>query len=169
MSDNAVMCFRACPSGRVAQCAVALGVALALSLGPMAGAQDTYTVNITKLLQQRSNIDAELNALCNRICAGNESRGWLDHALLHLRPTAPASEIEAHVRLRSRHVPMKGIVAYDDTAHLLVRADVDNQTCEVSNVRLTSNNDIYTVLIAVFRPQLEAMTRDLKPPCTGQQ
>jgi transposase len=44
-------------------------------------------------------------------------------------------KLEALIRLQSRHVPVRGVVLYDDTASLTVTASLDPVTCQVTDVR----------------------------------
>lgn len=122
--------------------------------------------DITSLLNANPSIASAVGGLCDRLCAGNEKRSWLERATLEIGLSGVS--VAAMVSLESRHVPMRGVVLYDDTAHVDVVADLALASCAVQNVRITANNDIYRLLIDAFRAQLQDILLRAVPGCASK-
>jgi hypothetical protein len=90
--------------------------------------------------------------LCAHACAGNEARSWLEKATLTINGAAAPMVLDAAIKLKSRHVPFRGVVLYDDT-------------CNVTDVKLSSNNDLYQLVIRLFGSSLAGQFRDLGAAC----
>ena len=111
-------------------------------------------LDITKLLLSRPGVGEKIADLCNHACAGNEAKSWLEKATLTISGESAPMKLEALIKLKSRHVPVRGVVLYDDTANLTVRASLDPVTCDVTDVTLSSNNDLYQLVIGILGPSL---------------
>lgn len=122
--------------------------------------------DITSLLSRNPSIASAVSALCDQACASNDKRSWLQRATVEIGLSGVT--VAATVNLQSRHVPMRGVVLYDDTAHVDVVADLALASCAVKNVRITANNDIYRLLIAAFRDQLQNIVLLAVPGCASR-
>jgi hypothetical protein len=69
------------------------------------------------------------------------------------------------IKLQSRHVPFRGVVLYDDTANLTVTASLDPVTCQATDVKLSSNNDLYQLVIGILGPSLAGQFRAIGAAC----
>ena len=56
------------------------------------------------------------------------------------------------LKLRSKHVS-RGLTIYEETATVKIDADLSLADCGITNVRATSNNDIYRALLRAFAPE----------------
>jgi hypothetical protein len=122
-------------------------------------------LDITKLLLSRPGVGEKIADICNRVCAGNEAKSWLDKATLTISGESAPMTLEALIKLQSRHVPVRGIVLYDDTANLTVRASLNPVTCDVTDVKLSSNNDLYQLVIGILGPSLAGQFRAVGAAC----
>jgi hypothetical protein len=122
-------------------------------------------LDITKLLLSRPGIGEKIADLCDHLCAGNERKSWLEKATLTISGETAPMTLEALIKLQSRHVPVRGVVLYDDTANLTVRASLDPVTCGVTDVKLSSNNDLYQLVIEILGPSLAGQFRAVGAAC----
>jgi hypothetical protein len=111
-------------------------------------------LDVTKLLLSRPEAAKGIADLCERACAGNERQSRLEMATLTISGATAPMVLDATIKLRSRHVPLASVVLYDDTATLNVRATLDPVTCKVTDVKMSSNNDLYQFVIRIFGPSL---------------
>jgi hypothetical protein len=122
-------------------------------------------LDITKLLLTRPGLAEKVADLCNHVCAGNERKSWLEKATLTISGESAPMILEALIKLQSRHVPVRGVVLYDDTANLTIRASLDPVNCNVTNVKLSSNNDLYQFVIGILGPNLAGQFRTTGAAC----
>jgi len=113
----------------------------------------------------RPEIANGIAGLCAHACLGNEARSWLEKATLTISGAAAPMVLDATIKLKNRHVPFRGVVAYDDTASLDVRATIDPATCNVTDVKLSSNNDLYQLVIGIFGSSLAGQFRNVGAAC----
>ena len=139
-----------------------LGIGMSACLCGSASAQQ---LDLTQILIDKTSVGPEVVSLCDKLCAGNEKRSWLDSAVLVLRGDQPTSELVAHIKLQSRHVPIQGVVLYDTTAQVDVTAEIDNTTCKVTSLTASSSNDLYKLLLSAFRSEIESKATMLGLPC----
>jgi hypothetical protein len=122
-------------------------------------------LDITKLLLSRPGVSEKIADLCNHACAGNERKSWLEKATLTIAGASAPMTLEVLIKLQSRHVPFRGVVLYDDTANLTVTASLDPVTCQVTDVKLSSNNDLYQLVIGILGPSLAGQFRAIGAAC----
>ena len=99
---------------------------------------------------------AEIAKLCDHVCVGNRRKSWLNSAIVHAGTSG--SSVTVALKLRSKQ-EARGVMLYDETATVKVEADLSLAGCSVTNVRATSNNEIYRVLLRAFAPQIRAAVR----------
>jgi hypothetical protein len=128
------------------------------------GPANAQQLDVTQLLMSRPEIANGIAGLCAHACAGNEARSWLEKATLTISGAAPMV-LDATIKLKSRHVPFRGVVLYDDTASLDVTATIDPVTCNVTDVKLSSNNDLYQLAIEIFGSSLASQFRNIGAAC----
>jgi hypothetical protein len=136
----------------------------ALFAWTLIGTAHAQQLDVTQLLLSRPEVASGIAGLCARACAGNEARSWLEKATLTINGAAPML-FNATIKLKSRHVPFRGVVAYDTTASVDVAAKVDPVTCNVTDVELSSNNDLYQAIITLLGPSLAGQFRNLGAAC----
>jgi hypothetical protein len=144
---------------------MAAGVCAAIVASALLGPANAQQLDVTRLLMSRPGIANGIAGLCAHACAGNEARSWLEKATLTISGAAAPMVLDATIKLENRHVPFRGIVAYDDTASLDIKATIDPVTCNVTDVKLSSNNDLYQLVIGLFGSSLAGQFRDLGAAC----
>jgi hypothetical protein len=122
-------------------------------------------LDVTKLLLSRPEVSKGIADLCEHVCAGNERRSWLENATLTISGASAPMRLEALIKLRSRHVPFAGVVLYNDIANLTVVATLDPVSCKIIDVKLSSNNDLYQLVIGIFGPSLAGQFREVGSAC----
>jgi hypothetical protein len=60
-------------------------------------------------------------------CAGNEARSWLEKATLTISGAAGPMVLDAIMKLKNRHVPFRGIVAWSNADTSDFSADVSRE------------------------------------------
>jgi hypothetical protein len=129
------------------------------------GPANAQQLDVTQLLMSRPEIASGIAGLCSQACAGNEARSWLEKATLTINGAAPMV-LDAAIKLKSKHVPLKGFPPlYDTAASLDVTATIDPVTCDVTTVRLSSNNDLYQLVIAILGSSLAGRFRNIGAAC----
>lgn len=113
-------------------------------------------IDITPTLAATPKVQQEVARLCKRACLGNQRRSWLELAIVHADPGG--SSVTVLLKLRSKHAA-HGVTIYEETATVRVDADLSLADCGVSNVRATSNNDLYRALLRAFAPKIKAAVR----------
>jgi hypothetical protein len=113
-------------------------------------------IDITPTLAASPKVQQEVARLCKRACLGNQRRSWLESAIVHADPGG--SSVTVLLKLRSKHA-LHGLTIYEETATVKVEADLSLADCGVSNVRATSNNDLYRALLRAFAPKIKAAVR----------
>jgi hypothetical protein len=113
-------------------------------------------IDITPTLAATPKVQQEVARLCKRACLGNQRRSWLESAIVHADPGG--SSVTVLLKLRSKHAA-HGVTIYEETATVRVDADLSLADCGVSNVRATSNNDLYRALLRAFAPKIKAAVR----------
>lgn len=116
-------------------------------------------IDVTAVLLATTRIESEIDALCDAVCAGNEKAGSLRRAIFQ------APNLTLEIDLRSRHVPFRGVVLYDDTAHITARLELDPVTCRVIDVDLSTSNTLYSAMIEVFGAEIAGSAAELEPIC----
>ena len=142
---------------RVTRLSVVVAGFLLAYLAPV-GATD-----VTQLVKGK--IDASLSERCDSLAVGNEKSCALKHADFDLRLKQATSLLTIDIDLRSRHVPVSGMVLYDDTAHINVNAEINNDDCNIYNVKIETSNEIYKILVDVFQTELEKLLRRTGSDC----
>jgi hypothetical protein len=132
----------------------AFALAVALSAAAPAAALD---IDLTQTLAATPKTAQEVARLCKRACLGNQRKSWLESAVVHAGTSG--STVTVVLKLRSRQSPSLGIVLYDETATVKIEADLSLAGCGITNVRATSNNDLYRPLLRAFAPQIKAAVR----------
>ena len=94
--------------------------------------------------------------LCQRACLGNQRKSWLESAIVHA--DTGGSSVTVLLKLRSKHAA-HGVTIYEETATVRVDADLSLAGCGITNVRATSNNDLYRALLRAFAPQIRDAVR----------
>ena len=150
----------AVPSMDVAMLPKILGATLVLLAAMQAPGPARAQTDITEALLSLPGVSEAIAGVCDRVCAGNERRSWLHNASLDA-----SGRLRLELRLRSRHVPLQGVVIYDDTAHLSAEATVLLLRCEISDWRIASNNDVYAALLPIFEGDIATGIGDLKERC----
>jgi hypothetical protein len=114
-------------------------------------------LDLTPTLAANPKVQHEVAQLCERACLGNQRRSWLDKAVVH--GDLGGSSLTVVLKLRSKHAA-HGVTLYDETATIKVDADLSLADCGVTNLRVSSNNDIYRALLRAFAPEIrEAVQR----------
>jgi len=108
-------------------------------------------IDLAPTLASNPKIQRDVARLCERACLGNKRRSWLDKAIVHA--DLAGSSVTVLLKLQSKQVS-GGLTLYEETATVRVDADLSLADCGVSNVRATSNNDIYRALLKTFEPEI---------------
>ena len=127
----------------------AVTLAAALFAAAPAAALD---IDLTPTLAANAKVQQEVDRLCQQACLGNKRRSWLDSAVVHADPGGTSS-VTVLLKLQSKHVS-HGFTVYEETATVRVDADLSLAGCGISNVRASSNNDLYRALLRAFAPQI---------------
>jgi hypothetical protein len=138
-------------SSRRLLAAFALVAALAAA-GPAAA----LDIDLTQTLAATPKTAQEIAKLCERACLGNQRRSWLESAVAHA--DMAGSSVTVLLKLRSKHVA-HGLTIYEETATVRVDADLSLAGCGITNVRATSNNDLYRALLRAFAPRIRDAVR----------
>ena len=131
----------------------AFALVAALAAAAPAAALD---IDLTQTLAATPKTAQEIAKLCERACLGNQRRSWLESAVAHA--DMAGSSVTVLLKLRSKHVA-HGLTIYEETATVRVDADLSLAGCGITNVRATSNNDLYRALLRAFAPQIRAAVR----------
>jgi hypothetical protein len=113
-------------------------------------------IDLTPTLAATPKVQQEVARLCKRACLGNQRKSWLESAIVHAN--VGGSTVTVVLKLRSKHAA-HGVTVYDETAMVKVEADLSLAGCGVTNVRATSNNDLYRPLLRAFAPKIKAAVR----------
>jgi hypothetical protein len=126
--------------------------------------QGRTALDVTAMLRQFTTIDDDMSGLCQQACLGNQRRGSLVRGMLHIaNPPAPSLFV-ADIRLRSRQA-LFGSTVFDYSAYITVTLDVDLSSCVLTNPRISSSNELYSVLIQIFERRLNQMARRMAVVC----
>ena len=140
-------------ASRLARISRRLPAALALAAALLTAAPAAaFDIDLTQTLIANPKVTEAIERLCKQACLGNKRKAWLESAIVHADPAG--SSLTVILKLRSRQSPMPGLVLYDETATVKVDADVSLADCGLSNVRASSNNDLYRALLEAFAPQI---------------
>lgn len=131
------------------------GLALAAAL-IAAGPAAAFDIDLTQTLAATPKTAQAIARLCQRACLGNQRKSWLESAIVHA--DAGRSSVTVLLKLRSKQVA-HGATIYEETATVRVDADVSLAGCGVTNVRATSNNDLYRALLRAFAPRIRDAVR----------
>jgi len=131
----------------------AFALVAALAAAAPAAALD---IDITQTLAATPKTAQEIAKLCERACLGNQRRSWLESAVAHA--DMAGSSVTVLLKLRSKHVA-HGLTIYEETATVRVDADLSLAGCGITNVRATSNNDLYRALLRAFAPRIRDAVR----------
>jgi hypothetical protein len=131
----------------------ALALAAALFAAGPAAALD---IDLTQTLAATPKTAAEIAKLCDHACLGNRRKSWLESAIVHAGTSG--SSVTVALKLRSKQ-EAGGVTLYDETATVKLDADLSLAGCGISNVRATSNNEIYRVLLRAFAPRIREAIR----------
>ncbi len=131
----------------------AFAVVAAFSAAAPAAALD---IDLTQTLAATPKTAEAIARLCQRACLGNQRKSWLESAIVHAG--TGGSTVTLVLKLRSKHAA-HGIVLYDETATVKVDADLSLAGCGITNLRASSNNDLYRALLRAFAPQIRAAVR----------
>jgi hypothetical protein len=131
----------------------ALALAAGFSAATPAAALD---IDFTPTLAAVPKVQQEAARLCKRACLGNQRKSWLESAIVHAG--AGGSSVTVLLKLRSKQAA-HGVIVYEETATVKVDADLSLAGCEITNVRATSNDDLYRPLLRAFAPQIKAAVR----------
>jgi len=110
-------------------------------------------IDLTPALAANPEVQRQVDRLCQQACLGNQRKAWLESAVVH--GDLGGSSVTVVLRLRSKQVA-QGFTLYEDTAKVRIDADISLADCGLSNIRATSNNDIYRALLKAFAPQIRA-------------
>lgn len=121
--------------------------------------------DITALIKMKTDIDQQLRLHCDSLAAGNEKKCWLKSVDFDLRLQTPTSVLKAVVALQSKHVPFANAVLYDNTAYIDIQAEIDNNDCHVTDVKITSSNEIYKILLSVVADRIKSAIRRVGSIC----
>ena len=127
------------------------GLALVASFAAAAPAA-ALDIDLTPTLAANAKVQQEVGRLCQQACLGNKRKSWLDSAVVHA-DVGGTSSVTVLLKLRSKHVS-HGLIVYEETATVRVDADLSLAGCGISNVRASSNNDLYRALLRAFAPQI---------------
>jgi hypothetical protein len=131
----------------------AFALVAALAAAAPAAALD---IDLTQTLAATPKTAQEIAKLCERACLGNQRRSWLESAVAHA--DMAGSSVTVLLKLRSKHVA-HGLTIYEETATVRVDADLSLAGCGITNVRATSNNDLYRALLRAFAPRIRDAVR----------
>jgi len=131
------------------------GFALAASFAAASPAA-ALDIDLTQTLAATPRTAQEIAKLCARACLGNQRKSWLESAIVHA--DTGGSSVTVVLKLRSKQAA-RGLTIYEETATVRVDADLSLAGCGVSNVRATSNNDLYRALLRAFAPQIRDAVR----------
>jgi len=131
------------------------GFAFAASL-VAAGPAAALDIDLTPTLVATPKTAEEIAKLCQHACLGNQRKSWLESAIVHA--DAAGSSVTVLLKLRSKHAA-HGLTIYEETARVRVDADLSLADCGITNVRATSNNDLYRALLRAFAPQIRDAVR----------
>ena len=131
----------------------AFALVAALAAAAPAAALD---IDLTQTLAATPKTAQEIAKLCERACLGNQRRSWLESAVAHA--DMAGSSVTVLLKLRSKHVA-HGLTIYEETATVRVDADLSLADCGITNVRATSNNDLYRALLRAFAPRIRDAVR----------
>ena len=110
---------------------------------------DPFEVDLAPALNNDHSISNEVRGLCNSVCQGNERRSWIHSAVLRFDPNATYSRGTIHLRLRSRHVPMRGVVFYDHTENVRIRFRIHNVSCRAEVLNVSASGFIAQAAITI--------------------
>jgi uncharacterized membrane protein len=108
-----------------------------------------FTLDLTPAIQSDPQLTAEIAAICRRVCRGNQKRSWMHAATLNVRPNSTYSTGTIDLRIRNRHSPCCGIIAWSVTENVKIRFRVHNVSCRVTVTRVSASG-----LIGDFALQL---------------
>jgi len=128
--------------------------ALVATLAPAPAA--ALDIDLTQTLAATPKTAQAIAKLCERACLGNQRKSWLESAIVHA--DASGSSVTVLLKLRSKHAS-RGLTVYEETATVRVDADLSLAGCGVTNVRATSNNDLYRALLRAFAPRIRDAVR----------
>lgn len=131
----------------------ALALAATLGVATPASALD---IDLTQTLAATPKTAEEIAKLCQRACLGNQRKSWLESAIVHTETSG--SSVTVVLKLRSKHAS-RGLTIYEETATVRVEADLSLADCGITNLRATSNNDLYRALLRAFAPQIRQAVR----------
>jgi hypothetical protein len=131
----------------------AFALVAALAAAAPAAALD---IDLTQTLAATPKTAQEIAKLCERACLGNQRRSWLESAVAHA--DMAGSSVTVLLKLRSKHVA-HGLTIYEETATVRVDADLSLAGCGITNVRATSNNDLYRAMLRAFAPRIRDAVR----------
>jgi hypothetical protein len=132
----------------------ALTLASAFASASPAAALD---LDLTPTLAANPKVQREIDRLCQQACLGDKRKSWLESAVVH--GDVGGSSVTVVLKLRSKQAA-HGFTLYEETATVRIDADLSLADCGLSNVRATSNNDIYRALLRAFAPEIrEAVQR----------
>lgn len=117
-------------------------------------------IDITETLLTLPGVRVAIADICDDACAGNERKSWLHSATLN-----NMGRMRLELRLRSRHKPISNVVLYDDTAHVTVEATILLLHCKIDDWTVTSNNDIYALLLPIFAGTIDGEIEALQDRC----
>ena len=132
------------------------GFAFVASFG-LAAPAAALDIDLTPTLAANAKVQQEVGRLCKQACLGNKRKSWLDAAIVHADPGGTSS-VTVLLKLQSKHVS-HGLIVYEETATVRVDADLSLAGCGISNVRASSNNDLYRALLRAFAPQIRDAVR----------
>jgi hypothetical protein len=115
-----------------------------------------FDIDLTQTLGATPKTQQEIARLCQHACLGNQRKSWLESAIVHA--DTGGSSVTVRLKLRSKH-SAHGLTIYEETATVRVDADLSLADCGITNVRATSNNDLYRALLRAFAPQIRAAVR----------
>ena len=131
------------------------GFALTVALFAAAPAA-AFDIDLTQTLAATPKTAEEIAKLCQRACLGNQRKSWLESAIV--RADTGGSSVTVLLKLRSKHAA-HGVTIYEETATVRVDADLSLADCGITNVRASSNNDLYRALLRAFAPQIRDAVR----------
>ncbi len=136
---------------------VTVGLALAAAVCAASSPAAALDVDLTPTLAANPKVQREVAKLCERACLGNKRSSWLDKAIVH--GGLGGSSVTVLLKLQGKQVS-RGLIVYEETATVRIDADLSLGDCGITNVRATSNNDLYRELLRAFAPEIcEAVER----------
>ncbi len=133
-----------------------LAVSALIAAFSAAGPAAALDIDLTQTLAAAPKTAQAVARLCQRACLGNQRKSWLESAVVHAGMSG--STVTVVLKLRSKHAA-HGIVLYDETATVKVDADLSLEGCGITNLRASSNNDLYRALLRACAPQIRAAVR----------